>query len=216
MTSRPRDLRTLQPVPEPGRAGGRQLRRHVVPGRSRPCSPGGADHYILGVDFGPFDALRPLGRGVLQAVPEPGRVQRGVHALAHHPDATVGELFNSGTGKAYGGGRLPPQSLEGLGGMARLLLRRRQPQDPRLQLRPRVPPDLRPAAPVRRDAGPPLGQALADELHVPLRLRPADDPRRSGATPCGTSTGASTTSSSTGEKNASRLPAYHRLDVGVF
>jgi hypothetical protein len=64
--------------------------------------PGGADHYILGVTYGPFETFEAS----VEAYYKPYRnlvefSEEFTRSLITQ-DATVGQLFNSGTGNAYG------------------------------------------------------------------------------------------------------------------
>ncbi len=68
----------------------------------RTLKPGGADHYILGVELGPYDRFDLSVEGYWKPY-------RNVVAFSEEftrslvtPDATVGEIFNSGKGDAYG------------------------------------------------------------------------------------------------------------------
>lgn len=64
--------------------------------------PGGADHYVLGADFGPHDAFDLT----LEAYYKPYRnmveFNREFSRSLIDPNSTMNQLFNSGTGRAFG------------------------------------------------------------------------------------------------------------------
>lgn len=64
--------------------------------------PGGADHYILGVSYGPFETFELSVEGYYKPYRNLVEFSEEFTRSLVTQDATVGELFNSGTGKAYG------------------------------------------------------------------------------------------------------------------
>jgi outer membrane receptor protein involved in Fe transport len=64
--------------------------------------PGSADHYILGADFGPFEAFDFSIEGYYKDYRNLVEFSEEFTRSLVDQDARLGELFNSGTGKAYG------------------------------------------------------------------------------------------------------------------
>lgn len=65
--------------------------------------PGGADHYVLGITYGPFETFELTVEGYFKPYRNLVEFSEEFTRSLVTQDATVGELFNSGTGKAYGG-----------------------------------------------------------------------------------------------------------------
>jgi outer membrane receptor protein involved in Fe transport len=68
----------------------------------RTLRPGGADHYILGVSYGPFETFELSVEGYYKPYRNLVEFSEEFTRSLVSQNATVGELFNSGTGKAYG------------------------------------------------------------------------------------------------------------------
>lgn len=68
----------------------------------RTLRPGSADHYILGVSYGPFGTFELSVEGYYKPYRNLVEFSEEFTRSLVTQDATVGELFNSGTGKAYG------------------------------------------------------------------------------------------------------------------
>ncbi len=65
-------------------------------------APGGADHYILGLELGPYEQFDLSIEGYYKPYRNMVEFSEEFTRSLITPDATVGELFNSGTGRAYG------------------------------------------------------------------------------------------------------------------
>ncbi len=144
----------------------------------RTLKPGGADHYILGVELGPYDHFDISIEGYWKPYRNVVEFSEEFTRSLITPDATVGELFNSGKGERLRRGCLRQEPLRAAGGMAGLFLGCYQEEDRRVQLRADVSPRLRSPPPGRLRPGLHAESELASESLRPIRERAAGDSRR--------------------------------------
>ena len=118
----------------------------------------------------------------------------------------MSQLFNSGTGRAFGGEAFLREPLARLGRVARLHFRRHRPHDPGLQLRPRYHPtyDRRHQVVVAQNH--PLSERWQMSFTFHYGSGQPTDPAGRPLHLTGTSTGAKYDLVLEGEKNASGCP----------
>jgi hypothetical protein len=180
----------------------------------RTLRPGGADHYVLGADFGPYDAFDLS----LEAYVKPYRnlveFNEEFSRSLIDPNATMSQLFNSGTGRAFGAEAFLRNRWKGWDGWLGYTFgvadrtiqgynfgqRYHPTYDRRHQIvvaqNRSVTKRWRTSFTFHYGSGQPLTLPAAVYTYRDINGRTFD-------------------TLLDGEKNASRLPAYHRLDVGI-
>ena len=180
----------------------------------RTLQPGGADHYVLGADFGPYDAFDLSVEAYYKPYRNVVEFSEEFSRSLIDPNSTMSQLFNSGTGRAFGGEVFLRNRWRGwdgwLGYTFGVADRTIQGYNFGREYHPDY--DRRHQVVVAQNR--PLSRHWQTSLTFhygsgqPLTL------------PVGRYTfrdisGREYDTVLEGEKNASRLPAYHRLDVGV-
>lgn len=180
----------------------------------RTLEPGGADHYVLGADFGPYDAFDLS----LEAYYKPYRNlvefnQEFSRSLVD-PNSTMNQLFNSGTGRAFGAEVFLRNRWRGWDGWLGYTF---GVSDRTIQGY-NFGREYHPTYDRRHQFVAAQNHAVSKRWRTSLTFHYGSG--QPLTLPAGRYTfrdinGREYDTVLEGEKNASRLPAYHRLDVGI-
>lgn len=180
----------------------------------RTLEPGSADHYILGMDIGPYDAFEVNVEGYYKDYRNLVEFSSEFTRSLVDEDAQLGELFNSGTGKAFGADlyvRNSYRGWEGWIGYAWGVARRHVEQYNRGK-------EYTPSYDRRHQLTLMQARSLGKNWSLDLSFRYGTGQPTTlavGRYTVRDVTGRFHDEALPGDLNEQRLPGFHRLDVGV-